>query len=221
MSDDNSEESAIETLEGSDADIEAAIDEAVQAVEESARKRAAGDASDAGEPDGDAPDGAPGNEVERLKAEVARLRDRSLRTLADFDNYRKRVERERSEDRKYGTQDLLREVVGIVDNLERASLAEGSLEDLRQGVELILRQLEDLLKRSGVARVEAVGEQFDPSVHEAVSRVEDPEVSEATVVEEFQAGYLVHDRLLRPSIVRVAVPASEGSDSDPSEEAAG
>ena len=97
MSDDNSEESAIETLEGSDADIEAAIDEAVQAVEESARKRAAGDASDAGEPDGDAPDGAPGNEVERLKAEVARLRDRSLRTLADFDNYRKRVERERSE----------------------------------------------------------------------------------------------------------------------------
>ncbi len=217
MSDEKPEESGIETLDGPDADIEAAIDEAVQAVEESARKRAAGTSSVAEGSE----DEAPRTEVERLTAEVAALRDRSLRTLADFDNYRKRVERERGEDRRYGAQELLREVVGIVDNLERASLAEGSLEDLRQGVAMILRQLEDLMKRSGVSRVEAVGEVFDPSVHEAVSRVEDPDVSEATVVEEFQAGYLIHDRLLRPSIVRVAVPASDDDGSAPGEEAAG
>lgn len=203
MDDGDAEEHGIEPLGETEIDIKAAIDEAVHAVEESARRREV--ASRATESSASEP------EIERLQAEIETLRDRSLRTLADFDNYRKRVERERDEERKYATQEVLREIVGIVDNLERASTAEGNLEDLRQGVEMIWRQLEDVLRRSGVAKVAAVGEAFDPSVHEAVSRVEQSEVTEPTVIEEFQAGYVVHDRLLRPSIVRVAVPAREAA----------
>ncbi len=202
--DDETEEehSEPEEASGEEVDISAAIDEAVSAVEAAEARR-----QEPPPPAAAAMSGA--GEVERLQTEIATLRDHSLRTLADFDNFRKRVERERGEERKYAAVELLREVLGIVDNLERALSAEGNLDDLKQGVEMIRRQMNDLLERSGVTRVEAVEQEFDPSVHEAVSRVEDPDVEHPTVIEEFQPGYIVHDRLLRPSIVRVAVPASQ------------
>lgn len=149
------------------------------------------------------------SEVAALRREIADLRDRSMRTLADFDNYRKRAERERAEIRRQAAGEVIRDFLDVTDNLERALAAGGSAEDLRTGVEMILRQFSEVLRRQGVERIPAVGERFDPAVHDAVSRQEDPDAQGPHVVEELQAGYRYQDRLLRPSRVVVAVPPEE------------
>ena len=194
-------EHGIEPVGQVEISIEAAIEEAAQAVEDVNRRRQAEPAATTGGP-------GSSEEVEALQDEVGAVSDRLLRTLADFDNYRKRSERERSQDRKYATVEILREVLSIVDNMERAIGSGGEAADLKLGLDMILHQMEDLLRRFGVTRVEAIGRGFNPEIHEAVSRVEDAETVEPTVIEEFQPGYLVHDRLLRPAIVRVAMPAA-------------
>lgn len=148
-------------------------------------------------------------EVAALRREIADLRDRSVRTLADFDNYRKRSERERRDAVRYASSAPLGDLLEVVDNLERALAAGGSAEDLKLGVEMTLRQLEEVLRRHGVESVPAAGQRFDPAHHEAVSRLVDPEVEAPTVVEELQRGYRLHDRLLRPARVVVAVPEDE------------
>jgi molecular chaperone GrpE len=148
-------------------------------------------------------------EVAILRREIADLRDRSVRTLADFDNYRKRSDRERRDAVRYAAAAPLGDLLEVVDNLERALAAGGAADDLKLGVEMTLRQLEDVLRRHGVASVPASGERFDPAHHEAVSRLEDPDVEAPTVVEELQRGYRLHDRLLRPARVVVAVPPDE------------
>jgi molecular chaperone GrpE len=151
-------------------------------------------------------------EVAKLEETVAELRDRSQRTLADFENFRRRVDRERQEDRRFAAFDTLREFLAVVDNLERALASEGSTDDLKVGVELIHRQMKDLMKNAGVERILALGEEFDPRFHEAVSHHEDLSVAVPTVSSELQAGYLMHDRLLRPSVVKVAMPAESDDD---------
>lgn len=186
----------IELDTGEDQDVEEVMREAMAAVE------------DAGE-DGEAGMERQRDEIDRLERELAELRDRSMRTLADFDNYRKRAERERQEYRRYALLEPLRELLDVVDNLERAASAGGSADDLKQGVEMIARQLHDFLRRHGVSTIESRGEVFDPAVHEAVSRRESEEVSEPVVDEEYQKGYRLHDRLLRPARVVVAVPPEE------------
>jgi molecular chaperone GrpE len=159
-------------------------------------------------------DGA-GSEVSKLQAEVADLRDRSARILADFDNFRKRSEKERDEDRRFANADVFRQLLPVIDNLERALSAEGSEQDLKVGVDLILRQIKDLLASSGVERVAAMGSLFDPQFHEAVSREEDPSVKDPTVIHELQSGFTMHGRLLRPAVVMVAMPAVDDEpDSD-------
>lgn len=145
-------------------------------------------------------------DVERLKKEIADLRDRSVRTLADFDNFRKRMERERNELRRYALTEPLRDLLDVVDNLERAVSASGTLEDLKAGVEMTLRQMLDILRQYGVREVVAQGEPFDPNLHEAVDREEKSDIETPEVVEELQRGYLLHERLLRPARVKVAVP---------------
>jgi len=146
------------------------------------------------------------SEIDTLRREIADLRDRSLRTLADFDNFRKRAERERQEVRRYALLEPLRDFLPIADNLERALQAGGSAEDLKRGVELILRQMQELLRRFGVREVGADGEAFNPMVHEAVARTESDQVTMPTVTETLVRGYMLHDRLLRPAMVKVAVP---------------
>lgn len=153
------------------------------------------------------------DEVVALRQELADLRDRSMRTLADFDNYRKRSERERAEHRRYALAEPLRELLTVMDNLDLALRAGGSEADLRGGVELIARQLADLLRRFGVAEIEAVGKPFDPTRHEAVARREDAKVTAPTVVQELRRGYQLHDRLLRPAMVEVAVPVEHAASS--------
>ncbi|MGH9380272.1 MAG: nucleotide exchange factor GrpE [Thermoanaerobaculia bacterium] len=157
-------------------------------------------------------------ELAGLQQELEDLRDRSLRTLADYENYRKRVEREKAEDRRYAGIEVLREVLAVVDNLERAAAAPGSVDELKAGVELILRQLHDLLRRHGVLPVAAAGEAFDPNVHEAVSREHDAGVERPTVTAEHQRGYKMRDRLLRPAVVSVALPIEEGDQATQSQE---
>ncbi|HSK78246.1 MAG TPA: nucleotide exchange factor GrpE [Thermoanaerobaculia bacterium] len=191
-------------LDEQNPDLETAMREAVAAVEEvesGAR--------------GDAPSSASGSgpsEVAKLRDEIADLRDRSMRTLADFDNFRKRSERERQDLRKYALIEPIREFLTVMDNLDLALSAGGSAEDLKRGVEMIHRQMQDLLRRFGVQEVKAEGEAFDPTIHEAVSREESPEVKAPTVAAELRRGYTLHDRLLRPAMVKVAVPAEGGGE---------
>ncbi|HEX6898167.1 MAG TPA: nucleotide exchange factor GrpE [Thermoanaerobaculia bacterium] len=181
-------------------DLEAAMREAVAAVEEVESGGRPAEAA-AGAGDGDA------GEVARLRREIADLRDRSVRTLADFDNFRKRSQREREEARRFAHFDVLQEFLTVADNLDLALSAQGSAEDLKRGVEMIHRQMQELLRRFGAVEVPAVGQPFDPTVHDAVAREESAEVKTPTVTAELRKGYKMHDRLLRPAMVKVAVPA--------------
>ena len=167
--------------------------------------REAAELADGGRATGEPPVGAGG--------ELQAMREKYLRALADFDNYRKRVERERAETSRGAQAEPLRAFLGVIDNLDRALGAGGSGNDLRAGVQMILKQSEDLLRRFGVEVVPALGQPFDPAVHEAVVRVEDAAASVPTVSEEFQRGYRFHGKLLRPAMVKVAVPA-EGHGAD-------
>ncbi len=209
---DNEREYELENMETED--LDEAMREALEAVER--RQEAAGEPRGPGMGEADTED--VGGDLAVLQAELAELRDRSVRTLADFDNYRKRVARERREETRYATTDLAQDILAVLDNLERALDSEGSVEDLKQGVDLICKQLQRTLGRHGIQRVTALGEPFDPSVHEAVMRVEDADVNEPTVHDELQSGYTLHDRLLRPSMVKVAVPAVEPPQVDQPEE---
>lgn len=201
MADDNKnmgEDDAVALdLDGQTEDLDAAMREAVAAVEgvEGERQWAAS----AEETDEE--------EVAKLRREIADLRDRSMRTLADFDNFRKRSERERQETRKYALMEPLRDFLEIVDNLGLALSAAGSADDLKRGVEMIHRQMQELLRRLGVKEIEALNQPFDPALHEAVQREEDPTVQKPTVVGELRRGYMLHERLLRPTMVKVAVPS--------------
>jgi molecular chaperone GrpE len=187
-------------------DLEAAMREAMAAVE-GKHSGPRVETPAAGSPD----------ELAKLRQENVELRDRAIRTLADFDNFRKRSERERQESRRYALLEPMREFLIVADNLDLALSAQGSAEDLKRGVEMIHRQMDELLRRFGVVEVSAVGQPFDPTLHEAVSREESRDVKVPTVSAELRRGYKMHDRLVRPSMVKVAVPAeaaaasSEGS----------
>lgn len=147
-------------------------------------------------------------ELEELRAEHQRLRELYLRKLADFDNYRKRQERELADFRKLASAELVRDLLPVLDNLERAlAVPTGEVSGLREGVELVCRQLHDTLRKHGLEMVDPLGEPFDPAFHEAVQRRESNEVVENTVVEVLQKGFLMHGRLLRAAMVVVAVPS--------------
>lgn len=155
------------------------------------------------------------------RTETDGLRERLMRTLADFDNYRKRTEREKQTLRRFANFDVFRDFLGVLDNLERAMESSGSAEDLKQGLRMIVRQHEEILRRHGVEGVKAVGRPFDPTVHEAVAREESAEVEVPTVTREMQRGYLLHDRLLRPAMVFVAMPGGAAADDGGNGEASG
>jgi len=195
------------------ADIEAAMRDALSAVEaveadapQDAQRPPAAGSREAARDARDSRDSNDEEDVEALRREIADLRDRSMRTLADFDNFRKRAERERQETRRYALLEPLRDFLPVVDNLERALSAGGSAEDLKRGVELILRQMQELLRRFGAREVRSDGEVFNPMMHEAVARVESDQATVPTVSETLSRGYMLHDRLLRPAMVKVAVP---------------
>ena len=149
-------------------------------------------------------------EVEGLRRENEELRDQLLRRRADFDNFRKRVERDRQEMSTEAVARLLRELVPTLDNLDRALDAGGDAQSLRQGVELIRRDLMALLEGQGVKVVDPVGQPFDPLHHQALSYDPAPGFRDGTVVSVLRKGYSYKDRLLRPALVVVAKgPESE------------
>jgi len=184
------------------------VDEVTREALAAVSNRAAAPRDKASDPDPDS-ETSSDTVVAELQAELADLRDRSIRTLADFENYRRRSDREREDLRKFAAGDVLRDVLPVVDNLQRALAAGGSVEDLKVGVELTLKHFIDLLRQRGVVEVQAMGAPFDPAVHEAVARVDDASVTTPTVVDELQRGYTLHGKLLRPALVRVAMPAEK------------
>jgi len=148
-------------------------------------------------------------EIKRLQKELDELKETYLRKLADMENLRKRFERERGEYQQYALSGLLLELLGIADNFERAlqsAPAAGDGKTLREGVELILRMFQNLLAKNGVRPILLEGRAFDPTFHHAMAVEESDEVAEPEIEEELQRGYLHHDRLLRPTLVKVRVP---------------
>lgn len=145
------------------------------------------------------------DEIVELRKERDGLNDRLLRQAAEFDNYRKRIDRERRDTAQYAATDVLQDVLPIIDDFERALQTEAPGADpYRQGLEIIHRGLMDLLRKRGVTPIDAVGTDFDPQVHQAVSYEEDSERRDGEVTEEFRRGYRLGDRLLRPAMVKVA-----------------
>jgi molecular chaperone GrpE len=145
-------------------------------------------------------------ELEALRRERSELQERLLRTAAEFDNYRKRVERERKDLADYIGADVLADLLPIVDNFERALQAPAppDAEGFRKGVAMIHTQMVDALRKRGVTPIDAVGTDFDPNVHEAVMHESSPDHRDGEVMAELQRGYRIGDRLLRPAMVKVA-----------------
>jgi len=133
------------------------------------------------------------------------FRDRYVRTLADFENFRKRSEREKADFQRYALGAVIREILPVLDNFDRALEHAGEGDEFHKGVALIYKQLFDVLQRHGLKPITESGVRFDPNIHEAVVREEDPSVPSHTVAAVLQKGYFLHDRLLRPAMVKVAV----------------
>jgi molecular chaperone GrpE len=143
-------------------------------------------------------------QLQKLQAERDALYDRVARQQAEFDNYRKRSQKEQQDYRDYALTDFAKQFLPVLDSFDRALNSQGSDADLRKGLELIRRQLEDALAKIGVKTVPAKGEQFDPHVHEAIEMVETEDAPDNEVLDELARGYMIKDRLLRPAMVRVA-----------------
>ena len=149
-------------------------------------------------------------ERDQLAAEKAELRDLLLRSQAEFQNFRKRVEKERIEFAEYSSTEAVRALLPIVDDFERALKVESADKEFRAGMQLILQRLYDSLKKLGLEPLAAIGQPFDPHIHHAVEMVETADAPDHTVLDEYQRGYNFKGRLLRPAMVKVAVaPASK------------
>jgi molecular chaperone GrpE len=146
----------------------------------------------------------PQEEYDRLKAERDTLVDRLARLQAEFENARKREARERNEFRDFAVSGAIEQFLPVIDNFQLALKSTGSMEQLRTGVELIVKQMEEVLRGLNVQTVETVGTEFDPRIHEALEMVEKTDVPDHQVIEEVRRGYRIKERLLRPALVRVA-----------------
>jgi molecular chaperone GrpE len=146
-------------------------------------------------------------EVAKLASDLTELRQTLMRRQADFDNYRKRIEKERAEDAKRHTARVIEGWIPIIDSFEHALAAhrEAQYENYRKGFELIYKQLVESLTRLGVERIDPLGQPFDPHLHQAMDRTETTTHEDGTILQVFQPGYIFHGRVLRPAMVRVAV----------------
>lgn len=142
--------------------------------------------------------------IEEQIKEIEDYDDRNKRLIAEFDNFKKRSNKERSELHSSVMGDVVTSLLPVIDNLEKAVAAETTDEQYKNGVEMVLNQFKDVLKANGVKEIKAEGEPFDPSLHEAVSTVVDEELGTQIVKEEFRKGYMIGDRVLRHSLVVVA-----------------
>ena len=187
------------------------IDEAESAEEEDAAEEAADDvreetAEGSCEGTEEAENGAddPVKRAEKLEADLAEKDAQMLRLRADFDNFRRRSAKEREELAAVVTQGILTDMLPLLDNFERALLAEGSdLDSFRAGVSMIYKQMQEALAKNGLEVIDTKDKKFDPNFHQAVMRVPDPEKEDDTIEQELQKGYMVKGRVIRPSMVQV------------------
>jgi molecular chaperone GrpE len=178
--------------------------------------------------DGDDPPSVqpPASEIRELDRQLADLKkekeeiyDRLLRKHADFENFRKRAERDKREFQQYAVADFVLELLPILDNFERALSHSGDESgQYKKGVELIYRQLRDLLEKRGLKAIETANRPFDPAMHEAILREERNDVPENTILDELQRGYFFRDRLLRPAMVKVSVASNSPMEEPQSQE---
>lgn len=189
-------------------EAEAEESAAEESAPETAPEDAAKDAADAAATDAQE---APEDDVFALKAQVESLQaalaekdNRVKRLQADFENFRRRTSKEREELANVVTQDLLKGMLPILDNFDRAMAAEQKdSESFQKGVEMIYTQLHETLKNDGLEPIETAGQKFDPNFHQAVMRVENPDLEDDTIAQELQKGYIVKGRVIRPSMVQV------------------
>lgn len=144
-------------------------------------------------------------ERDGLKAERDEMKELLLRRQAEFDNFRKRTEKERSEYVQYAGTEIVREILPVLDDFERALKVTGASPEYAKGVEMIHTRLYDMLKKQGLEPIASVGKTFDPHLHQAIERVESKDKADGTILDEFQRGYNFKGKLLRPSMVKVAV----------------
>ena len=196
-------------------ELEAALREAEESVSEPGQRRAQAGQGDGGNADDPQP-------VEGLVAQLEESRDRLLRLQADFENFRKRAAREREETVRFGAQNLVKDLLSVVDNLDRAldharKSGGGDLEGLLQGVELVYRELLAVFEKHHITPIDASGQTFDPALHEAIAQVPDGSVEPNCVIEVLQKGYQLRDRLIRPARVVVARAPEESETGNSSE----
>ena len=162
-------------------------------------------------------------ELEQAKLQAEEIYDKFMRAQAELENFKKRSQKEQTESRKYSQVPLLRDLIGIMDNLQRAvdharNTAGEEVAPLLSGIEMVAKQLGETFERHGMERIEAKGKPFDPNLHEAMSVVETDAVPENQVMEEFQPGYLLHDRVVRPAMVTVSQAKKDGPAEPPAEQ---
>jgi len=152
-------------------------------------------------------------QVTKLLAEKQELTDTLVRRQADFENYRKRIERERQTDHHRGIEGLIESLLPVLDGFERALAAheDPGYESYRKGFELIYRQLENILSKKGLEQIDAEGKPFDPNLHHAVEQIESADYPDGTVIGVLQAGYIFHGKILRPAMVRVTSNTAQQS----------
>ncbi len=197
-----------------DPELEAALREAMDSVAETPRRGE----TESGDVAGSTPEAGAEDSVALLREELADAKERLLRLHAEFENFRKRALRERQEAIQYGSQNLFKDVVSVVDNLDRAieharESGGGDLASFLQGVELVYRELLGILEKNHVTEIEALGKPFDPSLHEAMAQVASGAVPPNTVIEVLQKGFQLRDRLVRPTRVIVAKAADTSAKS--------
>ena len=152
-------------------------------------------------------------QIETLRKEKEELYDKYLRKHADFENFRKRLEKDKKDFHQFALTDIMGELIFILDNFERAfsHAGDASNQEYQKGVELIYKQLKDVLEKRGLRAIQTEGQKFDPNFHEAVAREERNDVEEGTILEELQKGYLFQNRLLRPAMVKVSFTTDDHS----------
>lgn len=150
-------------------------------------------------------------DIKNLKKKFEEMQEEFLRKAAEMENLRKRLEREKNDYFQYALSEHLKELLSVMDNFERAlgSQDQGNEASLRQGIEMIYKQLHDMLLKWGVKQIEIEGNEYNPHLHQAFLTEESDQVKELQIAEELQKGYTIHDRLLRPSLVKVFIPKKE------------
>ena len=143
-------------------------------------------------------------DVEKLKKELEEVTDRHTRLIAEFDNLKKRSQKEREGLYDSVKADIITGILPVIDNLEKAASAESKDENYKNGIKLVLKQFKDVLEANGIKEIEAVGKPFNPELHEAISMIQDPNLGEKIIAEEYRKGYTIGDRVIRHSMVIVA-----------------